>query len=73
MATYTFTGWRQVVIEQSFDIEAESQEEANQKLLELQNAYKLEEQWFDYNTNTIKGNMDIDFYDTEDNLVEEAL
>lgn len=73
MATYTFTGWRQVVIEQSFDIEAESQEEANQKLLELQNAYELEEQWFDYNTNTIKGNMDIDFYDAEDNLVEEAL
>ena len=72
MATYTFTGWRQVVIKQSFDIEADSQQEANQKLFELQNDYELEDQWFDYNTNSIKGDMDCDFYDDADNLVEET-
>jgi hypothetical protein len=73
MATYTFTGWRQVVVEQSFDIEADSQEEANQKIWKLQNEYELENQWFDYTTNSIKGDANIDFYDEDDNLVEEAV
>jgi hypothetical protein len=72
MATYTFTGWRQVVIKQSFDIEADSQEEANQLLFEQQNNYELEDHWFDYTTNSIKGDLDIDFYDKDDNLVEET-
>jgi hypothetical protein len=73
MATYTFTGWRQVVVEQSFDIEADSQEEANQKIWKLQNEYELENQWFDYATNSIKGDANIDFYDEDDNLVEETV
>ena len=73
MATYTFTGWRQVVIEQSFDIEAGSHEEAKQLLLEMQQNYQLEERWFDYTTNTIKGEMDIDFYDADNNPVDEPM
>lgn len=73
MATFTFEGWRQVTIKQSFEIEADSKEEAVQQLFELQNNYELEDQWFDYNTNKIKGDFDIDFYDEDDNLlVEEA-
>jgi hypothetical protein len=73
MATYTFTGWREVVIKQSFDIEADSQEEANQLLWELHNSYELDAEWFDYTTNKIKGDdQSPDFYDSEDNLVEET-
>jgi len=73
MANYWFTGWRQVVVKQSFDIEADSQEEANELIWELQNNCELDQYWFDFTTNKIKGDGDgPDFYDSEDNLVEET-
>tara|TARA_R110000822_G_scaffold42079_1_gene114728 strand:- start:222 stop:476 length:255 start_codon:yes stop_codon:yes gene_type:complete len=72
-ATYWFTGWRQVVIKQSFDIEANSQEEANELIWELQNNYELNKDWFDFTTNKIAdGDDSPDFYDSENNLVEET-
>ena len=73
MANYWFTGWRQVVIKQSFDIEANSQEEANELIWELQNNYELNKDWFDFTTNKIAdGDDSPDFYDSENNLVEET-
>ena len=70
--TYTFQGWRTVVVKQSFEIEAKSQEEANAKIQELHSNYALEGQWFDYNTNDISEVESPDFYDEDDNLVEET-
>lgn len=70
MATFKFEGWRQATIKQSFDIEADSKAEAVQKLFEQQNNYELENHWFDYNTNKIKGDCDIDFYDQDGNQLD---
>ena len=70
MATFSFTGWRTVVIKQSFEIEADTQEEANAKLWELQDGYDLDAEWFDLTTAKIKGSdEDPDFYNEEDELV----
>ena len=70
---YTFEGWRTVVVKQHFEIEANSQEEANAKILELHNNYELEGQWFDYDTNSMNEVESPDFYDEDDNLVVENL
>ena len=70
---YNFTGWRTVVIKQHFEIEANSQEEANAKLWDMQNNFELDGQWFDYQTNKIKGDDEQpDFYDDDDEFVEET-
>lgn len=73
MAQFDYTGWRTVVIKQHFTIEADSKEEADSKLWELQNDMELDSQWFDLSTAKIKGSdEDPDFYDDEDELVEAA-
>jgi len=72
MKKYNFDGWRTVTIKQTFSIEADSQEEANAKLWEMHNNRELDGQWYDYQTNKIKGDEEApDFYDADDNLVEE--
>ena len=71
MAKFTFTGWRTVVIKQHFEIEADTQEQANAKLWEMQDDFELDAEWFDLSTAKIKGSdEDPDFYDAEDELVE---
>ena len=73
MTTYNFEGWRTITIKQSFSVEADSQAEANAKLWEMQNTRELDGKWYDYQTNEIKGDDEApDFYDADDNLVEEA-
>jgi len=72
MATFTYTGWRTVVLKQSFEIEANTQEEANAILWKRQENFELGEQWFDLSTAEIKvvSDEEPDFYDNNDDLVE---
>ncbi len=74
MKDYNYEGWRTVTIKQYFTVKANSQAEANAKLWEMQNDYELEDEWFDYQSNKIKGSDEApDFYDADDNLVEETV
>lgn len=67
---YTFTGWKTFVVKQTFEIEAESKQEAIDLLLELDQSYGLDERFLDFNTNKISSPEKADFYDDEDELVE---
>ena len=71
MAKFSFTGWRTVVIKQSFEIEAVTQQQANAILWEQQDNFDLDQEWFDLSTAKIKGtDEDPDFYTDQDDLVE---
>jgi hypothetical protein len=69
---HTFTGWKTFVIKQTFVIEADTLEQAKEILLEQEADYELDEQWLDFSTNKIKSAEYPDFYDENDNLVEET-
>jgi hypothetical protein len=69
---HTFTGWKTFVIKQTFVIEADTLAEAKEILLAQESDYQLDEHWLDYNTNDIKSTEYPDFYDHNDQLVEEA-
>ena len=45
---YRIEGWASFSIKQYFDVEADSQEEANKKIWQLQRNYELDRQWLDY-------------------------
>ena len=70
MATFSFTGYKTIVIKQGFDIEASTKEEAMAKLLEMEDDGDLNGEWFDFDTANIESPESPDFYDEDDELVE---
>ncbi len=71
MTKFRYTGWRTVVLKQSFEIEADTEEQARALLWQQQDGFELDPQWFDLSTARIKGSdEDPDFYDKNDDIVE---
>ena len=66
--TYYYDGWGTFTIKQSFEVEADSQKEADEKIWEQENSYEIQGRWLDYTTNKIKGSHDVDFFREDDGV-----
>jgi hypothetical protein len=73
MSEYTFIGYKTFVVKQHFTIEADSEAEAIEQLWEAESSYGLDEHWLDYQTNKCSACEQPDFYDANDNKIEEPV